>query len=427
MSHPDSLSCHIDRHLAQRAPGDGIVIALSGGLDSCLLLALANEAAQRHAVALRALHVHHGLQAAADDFEAHCRRLCAELEVALEVVRVTVEPDGHGPEAAAREARYAALIAHSEVHETIWLAQHANDQAETFLLSALRGSGVRGLAAMMSERQHAERRLQRPLLGFSRAELEAAARQRGLDWCEDPSNRHTGLDRNYLRHAVMAPLSARWPNAARALSRSAEWLGEADELLAELAAIDLAHVGGRAERLQRAGLMALSLPRQRLLIRYALDCRQLPHPPAARMAELLRQLAAARHDATPCIAWPGVEAHLWRGHLYLEAPPAPPFADWQREWDGVAPLMTPCGAVNVRLLSDNGTGCPGRLTVRPRCGGEHLRLAGRGRRDVKRVLQEAGVPPWRRAQVLVVYAGDEVVALLGPLALAATGWRLKQT
>lgn len=427
-SHESRPALCVHHALKALPSGASLVVALSGGLDSTLLLTLA-AALCREKTPLRALHVNHGMQPAAPVFEAHCRALCAALGVPLTVAtaEVVVEKGGQGPEAAARVARYRALAAHTAAEEVLWLAQHADDQAETFLLAALRGSGVRGLAAMPAERRWQQRLFQRPLLALTRAELEEEARRLGLEWCEDPTNVDRHLDRNYLRHEVMAPLHRRWPQAAVMLSRSAGWLGEADALLEELAAEDLVRAGGDPGRLPLSALGALGASRRRLLIRHALSRLALPHPPAARLLELSRQLTAVACDSRGLIAWPGGEARLWRGALYLKMPQAPVARHWQAEWDGQAPLATPRGVLDYRLdreKSEAGSGEAAALIVTPRRGGERLRLEGRGTRAVKRLLQEAAVPPWERDGLFVVWYREQPVALLGALTLAAAGWRL---
>ncbi|MCL7939580.1 tRNA lysidine(34) synthetase TilS [Halomonas sp. ATCH28] len=419
-----SLQCLIDRALAATPPGRCVWVALSGGLDSSLLLTLAAAAAHRHPRPLRALHVHHGLQPAADAFERHCRRLCSRLGVPLFVEGVAVDrAAGQGLEGAAREARYAAFARRVRPGETLWLAQHRDDQAETFLLAALRGSGVGGLAGMAACRAWCDRRLERPLLDVARSTLEAEAGRRGLAWVEDPSNDDQGLDRNFLRHTVLPRLAYRWPHAVAALSRSTALAGEADALLAELAELDLERLGGDPGRLSVPGLAALSDPRRRLLVRHCCARLGLTRPPARRLETLLAQLGAGE-DAEVRVAWPGAEARVWRGRLHLLAPPEALPAGWQAEWDGHAPLMTPLGEVRVAL--GRADGAPARLQVGPRQGGERLRLPGRGGRDLKRLLQELGVPTWERGRLLVVRAGDTPVALLDPLEGAwlvlAEGW-----
>lgn len=421
-----SLQAVIDDALAATPPGRAVWVALSGGLDSCLLLTLAADACRRHPRPLRALHVHHGLQAAADDFEVHCRRLCSRLGVPLFVARAVVDPAaGRGLEGEARAARYAALARRVGTGESLWLAQHRDDQAETFLLAALRGAGPRGLAAMPRERGLAGARLARPLLAHSRAELAAEAARRGLAWAEDPTNAETVQERNYLRHRVLPTLAERWPRAAASLARSARLSGEADDLLEEFAAEDLARLSGDPGRLPVAGLGALSPPRRRLLIRHCLDRLGLPRPPAARLATLLDQLEA-RRDAEVRVAWAEAEARVWRGALYLLAPPRALPADWAVDWDGRASLETPLGPLAVGLERDDGA--PARLRLAPRQGGERLRLAGRGGRDLKRLLQEWALPPWERAGLVVAWHRDRPVAVGRPSGwlACAEGWRVRR-
>ncbi|WP_106419455.1 tRNA lysidine(34) synthetase TilS [Salinicola tamaricis] len=196
----DVLDALITEALAPLAPGRRLWVALSGGLDSSLLLSRVAPAARAQGITLRAVHVDHGLQPAAATFVDHCRALCAALAVPLSVVPVTVTPAGQGLEAAAREARYAAFAATLATGDMLWLAQHADDQLETFLLAALRGSGVTGLAGMPLRRHWRGLEIIRPWLGVSRSTLRAAAEQCDLAWCEDPTNHALEYDRNFLRH-----------------------------------------------------------------------------------------------------------------------------------------------------------------------------------------------------------------------------------
>ncbi len=241
---PSSLQALIDDALAATPPGRTVWVALSGGLDSSSVDA-GGGGEPTPSTAAACLARTSCLQAAADDFECHCRELCERLGVSLCVERVNVEvSSGEGLEGAARRARYAAFARCVGEGDTLWLAQHRDDQAETFLLAALRGAGLRGLAAMPVEREQAGARLARPWLGVSRVALEAEAARRALAWVEDPSNAETHQDRNFLRHRVMPVLAQRWPEASASLARSAELAGEADGLLDEFASEDLARLGG---------------------------------------------------------------------------------------------------------------------------------------------------------------------------------------
>ena len=411
------LAATIDAALASTPPRHPLWIALSGGLDSSLLLTLAVHAAHRVPRPLYALHVNHALQPAADGFERHCRALCSRLGVPLFVERVTVECNGKGLEAAAREARYAAYARRVVPGGTLWLAQHADDQAESVLLAALRGGGIRGLAAMPPRRDWRGRQLVRPLLGVTRARLADEAAALGVRWCNDPSNADTAFARNFLRREVLPLLAGRWPAAAESLAGVAARASEADALLDELAALDLARAGGVPARLALDVLRQLSAARQRLLIRYACQRLDLPTPPTARLNTLLAQFEA-RSDAAVHISWPGGEARCWRGRCYLQAPLGPLPNAWRDTWDGHTLLATPVGRIDGYLAPL--AGAPQMVELTLRRGGESLRVAGRGRRDVKRLLQEAGVPPWQRPRQLLAWHGETLVAVLG--VAVAEGW-----
>ncbi|HRP87062.1 MAG TPA: tRNA lysidine(34) synthetase TilS, partial [Gammaproteobacteria bacterium] len=209
-------------------------VAFSGGLDSTVLLvAMARLGARAALGGLRAIHVHHGLHADANRWAADCEVRCRELGVPLEVVAVDARAaPGESPEARARELRYQALAARLAPGEVLLTAQHADDQLETVLIQLLRGAGPAGLAAMPADTVFGVGRHQRPLLGFTRASLEAWARAEGLaGWLEDPANRAPQLSRNHLRHEVLPAVRAHWPGAAAAVSRAARHCAEAAGLL----------------------------------------------------------------------------------------------------------------------------------------------------------------------------------------------------
>ncbi|MBS0292711.1 MAG: tRNA lysidine(34) synthetase TilS [Proteobacteria bacterium] len=275
------------------APRLPLAVAFSGGADSTALLL---ACAQRWPGQVHAFHVHHGLQAAADDFERHCVALCARLQLPLTVCRVDARhASGQSPEDAARQARYKAFEAAAIENkaqiaiQTIALAQHADDQIETLLLALSRGAGVAGLAAMPAQWQRGGLHWCRPLLGVAGGDVRAWLRARGEHWVEDPTNADVRYTRNRIRHHLLPALQQVFPQFRDTFARSCTHAAQADELLQELAVADLAAVG-QPPRI--ALLRALSHARQANVLRHWLRSEHGTTPSAAQLGALLRQIAA---------------------------------------------------------------------------------------------------------------------------------------
>ena len=395
-------------------PAAPLLVGYSGGLDSTVLL----HALSRHAPGrVRAVHVDHGLQAAAGEWAAHCHSTCAAWSVPFEVRRVDVHLAGQGPEAAARTARMQALEAALGPDEVLVLAHHREDQAETFLLRALRGSGVDGLAAMRRWRGFGNGRLWRPLLDTSRAALEAHAREHGLAWVEDPGNAEAGFDRNFLRNRVLPLLVSRWPHASASLARSAALCAEASTLLASHDEAMLTQVvGDPPDRLSRLALGALEPGMQARVLRAWVELLGLPPLPAGGVERIQRELLHAPADAVARYHWHGCWIHAWRdmlhaGHVAEALPPG-----WETTWNGTGPCPLPGGGW---LELSPRPHAPRPMRVHVRRGGERIRLPGRSHTHaLKHVLQELGIPPWERTRMpllstpggVVLAAGDQVLS-----------------
>ncbi|MEX3606769.1 MAG: tRNA lysidine(34) synthetase TilS [Burkholderia sp.] len=400
-----------------------IAIAYSGGLDSSVLLGAATRVAGTERCV--ALHVHHGLSPNADAWLAHAEAAAAALGVRFDAERVEVPRGiGLGVEASAREVRYRALDAMCERHgaQALWLAQHADDQAETVLLQLLRGAGLAGLAAMAPRYLPVEASIVRvrPLLHLLRAQLERYAEARGLRWIEDESNADTRYARNALRIEVLPALSAHFPGFRDALARSAQHAAAAQRLLDALAAGDLADIAqdeGRA--LSRERLLALDDERGANLLRHWMRTRGLPGASAARLAEMIKQLRATQVSHARRIDHAGQCLRLYRDKVYWEAgdsadPPDDGTSSPERpvarlDWTGQEVWHLPAwrgSFIFRRATAEAGqvensvaeaTLAQATLVVLARSGGERLRtFPGGSSRTLKNLFQERRVPAWQR-------------------------------
>jgi tRNA(Ile)-lysidine synthase len=420
-------------------PSPAIAVALSGGLDSMVLLRLAHAWALEHGVRLFAFHVHHGLSANADQWLAHCERCCAQLGVGFDHRRVTVNKGKSGIEQSARKERYAALGEMCRVHgaRLLLTAHHLDDQAETVLLQLLRGSGPAGLSGMDSANRaqsllgNPEIVMARPLLAVSRPELEAWAREHAIDWVEDESNIDPRYLRNALRHQVMPALSQAFPGFQERVARSAAHAQSAQRLLDELAAQDLAACAD-GEALSLPRLRALSMDRINNLLRHWFATRDIKMPSTAWLEQMVAQMLEARDDAQPCVTHPECEIRRHRDHLLItpRLPDLPGMRDpddigvIHREgqgfvWRGEASIRFPdYGGVLHFDPSDQGFDAAWlraeQLQIDFRKGGERLKpAANRPTRGLKAHYQSLGVPAWERERLPLVFAREDLLFAAG--------------
>lgn len=417
--------------VVMRNEGRPLLVGYSGGLDSAVLLHLLAQDPDARASGLRAIHVHHGLQSEADEWAAHCRRTCNSLGIELVVERVQVEDAGLGREGAARSARHAAFARVLRDDEVLTLAHHRDDQAETFLLRALRGSGVDGLAAMRSWRAYAQGWLWRPLLETSRDALHDYASTHGLSWIEDPSNDDASLDRNFLRSQVMPLLRTRWSNADAAFARSATLSAEAADLLDAGDAMALASARDDDGTLAGDALQALPPTRRARVLRRWIIQHGLPPLPANGVARIEGDMLGGRADGEARFEWAGACMQHWRGRLYAQSIPLALPSAWSREWDGSDILHLPTGAT-LELIGAARFDVP--MRVHGRQGGERILLPRRTHHHTLRhVLQDQGVPPWRRIGMPLLSdsggalqaAGDSILSASMDAWLTAQGARLQ--
>lgn len=393
-------------------------VAYSGGMDSHVLLHAATELLQDEAgIELRAIHIDHGLNPDSQQWVTHAEFVCDALGVELVSRRVNIDAQEGGPEAGARLARYEAFADIMHHGEQLLLAQHADDQAETFLLQALRGSGPDGLASIPRKRTFARGFMARPLLACPQEALSAYAKAKGLSWIEDPSNVDTRFDRNFIRKEILPLLRTRWPAATQTLSRSAMRSAAASQAMQEIAKKDLkaVKVGGSSE-LSIAKLNELPKERRYSTIRLWVRQSSYRMPRLQDLKEVCSSLLEAREDSAGVVNARDYEFRRHRDRLYLLAK-RPEIAPYSMEWpapyndifiEQAGQLLTKKACLKQGIvLPDEGS-----VTVSSRQGGELIRLGEPAfHKSVKKVLQEAAVPPWQRDTIPLIYINNRLAAV----------------
>ncbi len=414
-THP--LQAQVNQFLSKHLPvHQSLLLALSGGLDSCVLLHLLAGARTTFPFKLYAMHVHHGLSANADAWAEFCLQQCQTLNVPLSVEHVSVNRDSkQGVEAEARQMRYSVLFSYKLNQETdvlkqmtdfIVTAHHQDDQAETLILQLLRGAGVKGLSSMASIDKG--RRLLRPLLASTRQELSDYAQQFNIEWCHDESNENTQYERNFVRHTLMPVLESRFQSVKTVLARTASHLAEANQLVETLANQDVQPLLTN-NSLCVKGLSQLDFVRAKNVLRWWFLQNNLAMPSTEHLNEIAEQLLNAKKDADLSLKIQHLTLKRYRHRAYLWVDKvAEPF---DLVWNGEAELTLPNGG-RLQFNQVIGAGLAlkfgmTKLRISNRDGGERFKPnCLRPTRTLKHLLQEANVPPWQRLHLPLVYWDD---------------------
>ncbi|MEY3289204.1 MAG: tRNA lysidine(34) synthetase TilS [Pseudomonadota bacterium] len=394
-----------------------IYIGYSGGVDSHALLHLCASITTIKA-RITAVYVHHGLQVEAESWAEHCKKTAENLGVDFMVLRVNAVPSqGESPEEAARNARYTALKSLIGVNDVLMVAQHRDDQLETVLLQLFRGSGLRGLSAMPESMAFGRGLMLRPLLNVAKLAIDDYAQTRGLSWVNDLSNLSNDYDRNFLRNAVLPLLKQRWPACDKTVARSAKHCADAQAVVSEYAKALFYEVFNEADQtLCITQLKILKINQQALVIRQWFQILQLKMPSQGFIERLQSEVLSAREDSEPQLLGQGYGVRRYRDKLYclklvtLEI---------------VCESIWPVGQTSIKV-SDKQTLSwvpssigicrehwqKATIIVKARSGGEKIRLPKRkGHHALKKLFQEAGIPPWKRDEIPLVYLDDKLAAV----------------
>ncbi|QPB42046.1 tRNA lysidine(34) synthetase TilS [Rodentibacter haemolyticus] len=417
------LFSSFEQQLKQTA-AQGCLIALSGGLDSGVLLSLfAKYRKKQPHFHLRAIHIHHGLSPNADSWAKHCQTLCDKFDISLIIEYVQIDRC-NGIEAGAREARYNAIRRHLQADELLATAHHLNDQTETFFLALKRGSGLRGLGAMQTHSEMFGMNIFRPLLNFTREQLENYAQIENLIWVNDESNNDNRYDRNFLRNRVLPILRERWAYFDRVVQRSAQHCFEQQQLIDELLQETFSKHCQTQTEFNLCHFVQYSRAKQTALLRMWLTENDCEMPSKRQLEQLIQDVILAKEEANPqfhlgekvvrryqsCLYLTDNFADLAQiclemkepnlilpdnlGELHLQRTEKIFIFHWQQYSVELLPTTRP---IQIRFSYS------GKIKHHPK----------RPREEIKKVWQELGVPPWQRHRIPLIFYGDRLQSAVG--------------
>lgn len=428
----------------QYGNGKKIWIAYSGGIDSHVLLHIFASYRLQNSFDLNVIHINHGLNPLANEWQQHCANICTQLNVNFLAKKIDNQVlPGESPEALARKRRYAVFKELLSAEEILLTAHQQDDQAETLLIQLFRGAGPKGLAAMPKAKKFGAGFLVRPLLNYSRIELHEYAVKHQLHWIEDDSNKNIKFSRNFIRHEIMPVLKKRWPTITKTIARSAKQCGDMQNLLNAVmpdvspqannlasSALcrerhwmpSLALVSGmtidsiRGNKLSVSGLTNLEPSKQRHILRHWLSQNNISLPSEKKLFHLQKDLLSANQDKNPHIVWGEYEARRYQDFIYVMLRKLKHDPKQVYTWDLAAPLVIK-NIGSLKAISSTGNGLRAdiqQVTVRFRQGGERLQLPGRTHTHcLKKLFQEWKIPPWERDRIPLIYVENELAAVVG--------------
>jgi len=411
----DKINQSFHTNLKQLSEQSEVLLGLSGGLDSSVLLHLLVKMQDKFNFNLRAIHVHHGLNSAADDWLKFCKKKCESLNIDFYSEKVKINPDSAlGFEGEARKLRYEAIVKRQK--GIVALGHHQNDQAETLLLQLFRGSGLKGLAAMPEF--DSKRNFWRPMLNIKRDALEIYAKEHRVKYIDDESNQDEKFNRNFIRQKVLPLIESRYPSSIETISRSASNIAEGHNLN-NLIAIDdsKSYMSPDGAHLSIHGLKKLSKLRAINLIRWWLSLENLLMPSKKNIDELYRQVQYIKKDTSLNLKISidkSIRAHhdkllIVNSEIKLNA--------FNLSWSGEDELHLP-NDTKLQFIKTNNGGLSlaklgvKSLKIKSRSGGEKLKpFPDQPSRTLKYLFQNADIPLWERGQVPLVFAKKQLVAV----------------
>ena len=386
-------------------------VGFSGGADSSALLHALSKSRNDLQAPIHAVHFHHGLNPAADDWQYHCQNFCRQRDISFTARKLEIERSNKNSiEEESRNRRYLAIGEMLQSSDIYLTAHHADDQAETLFLNLMRGSGIEGLAGIPELRKLGKGWVARPLLNTRKMELESYLIRQGIDWLEDPSNKDQSFDRNFLRNSLFPQLETRWPGVVRRLTRTSRTARISATALADFIDSHYNKILKNRHKMPLRPFLQLEPPMRALVLRQWLRRQEVPALPEVRLNEFIKQIAGSTSGSQAEVRWSGWQVKRHGNLIWLQ--------------DQLIPALNSCHDWTTGSTLDLGEslGClqlhgskiiiPGGWQVASRRKGERIRLHHQGvRRKLKDLFRESAIPPWLRSSIPVLYWQGEAVAI----------------
>ena len=410
MLHPVDQA--IQKLVTSNSKNTEFLIALSGGLDSCVLLHALAKIRTENEINVKVLHVNHQLQTMATEWVEFCKANVNTLGLPFDIEVVSIDKNtGDSLEALARHARYAVFAQHMQTNTCLLTAHHADDQFETFLLQLFRGAGPKGLSAMALQKSFGPGQHARPLLALSREQLEDYAVQNKIQYIQDPSNAEIKFARNFLRNKVIPQIKARYPNVEKSVGRSVQHIATEHFILDALLNDKLQDILVE-NTLDLGKWHLLEQDMQTLLLRKWISDSQMQLPSTKISQDILLQLKHAHGESKTTITWADVEIRAYSQRAFLLAK-----IDEDKYKKSTNSLINKSEIYelpeNYGSLSFNSdSASPLQLSLCFRSGGEKLRLPKHKHHiSLKQLCQKNRVLPWMRSRIPLLFDGDVLVAI----------------
>ena len=417
MSEKLPLQPYLKEFLAELPDSPRYWVAYSGGVDSHVLLHTFYLNKQHITAELNAIHVNHGISQYADSWQLHCQKICENYQIKYASFKIQQETPKKNIENWARQQRYTIFSDLMGQNDILFTAHHINDQAETFLLRLMRGSGCDGLSAIKKIKTYKTGWLIRPLLNYTKAEILAFAKKQSLKWIEDESNQDNKLDRNLIRQEIIPKLENRWPSAVKLISKASNHQSDAAEFIYEISQQDIKEITTtRSNIISINSLKKFSYVRQKNALRLWLKNEKIPAPNTDIINNIIKEIIHARHDSNPCLNWKGRQIRRYRENIYALSPFPPHDPSMQITWNIKKPITLPTGILTATKTNSGGIKMEAIkdhcLNIKFRQGGERMVLKGTShRQQLKKMFQKKGIPPWYRYRIPLLYSEEKLIAV----------------